>query len=134
MLGQQNHATGGANGSIIEEYGGAGSLTYFPNMIRKELTSRKIADVSEATPKELKEAKRIGRDKFLATLMLNGANASKYNEPKRSMAENYVTGTNKYPVRPLLEHDVIRSQSLKNLGSAHSSSEQTLNACGLEEH
>ena len=58
---------------VIEEYGGAGSLTYFPNMIRKELTSRKIADVSEATPKELKEAKRIGRDKFLATLMLNGA-------------------------------------------------------------
>ena len=37
------------------------------------------------------------RDKFLAALMLNGANAAKNNELKRSMAENYVTGTSKYP-------------------------------------
>jgi hypothetical protein len=32
--------------------------------------------------------------------MLNGANASKYGELKRSMAENYVTGTSEYPESP----------------------------------
>ena len=37
------------------------------------------------------------RDKFLAALMLNGANAAKYNELKRGMAENYVIGTSEYP-------------------------------------
>ena len=67
-------------------------------MIRKELASKNIADMSKAMPNEFKEAKAAVRDKFLATLMLNEANAAKYNELKRSMAENYdVTGTSKYP-------------------------------------
>ncbi len=87
---------------VIEEYGGAGSLTHFPNMIRKELASKNIADMSKATPNELKEAKGTMRDKFLAALMLNGANAAKYNKLKRSMAENYVTKTSKYPESPEL--------------------------------
>jgi hypothetical protein len=78
---------------VIKEYGGAGLLTHFPNMIRKELSSKNIADMSKATPDEFKEAKSVVRDKFLATLMLNGANAAKYNELKCGMAENYVTGT-----------------------------------------
>jgi hypothetical protein len=82
---------------VIEEYGGAGLLIFFPNMIRKELASKIIADMSKAMPGKLKEAKGAVRDKFLAPLMLNGANAAKYNELKRSMAENYVNGTSKYP-------------------------------------
>jgi hypothetical protein len=85
---------------VIKEYGGAGSLTYFPNMIRKELSSKNIADMSKATPDRLKEAKSVVRDKFLAALMLNGANAAKYNKLKRGMAENYMTGTSKYPESP----------------------------------
>ena len=86
---------------VIEEYGGTGSLIYFPNMIKKELLSKHITDPSQASADELKEAKGIVRgNKFLAALMLNGANASKYSELKRSMAENYVTGTNKYPESP----------------------------------
>ena len=87
---------------VIEEYGGAGSLTHFPNMIRKELASKNIADMSKATPNELKEAKGTMRDKFLAALMLNGANAAKYNKLKRSIAENYVTKISKYPESPEL--------------------------------
>ena len=71
-------------------------------MIRKELASKNIADMSKATPDELKEAKGAMRDKFLAALMLNGANAAKYNKLKRSMAENYVTKTSKYPESPEL--------------------------------
>ena len=85
---------------VIEEYGGTGSLTYFPNMIKKELLSKNIMDPSQASADELKEAKGIVREKFLAALMLNGANASKYGELKRSMAENYVTGTSEYPESP----------------------------------
>jgi hypothetical protein len=40
------------------------------------------------------------REKFLTAFMLNGANHDKYGELKCSMAENYVTGTNKYPESP----------------------------------
>jgi hypothetical protein len=77
---------------VIKEYGGAGSLTHFPNMIRKELSSKNIANMSKTTPDELKEAKSIVRDMFLAALMLNGANAAKYNKLKRGiMAKNHVT-------------------------------------------
>jgi hypothetical protein len=45
----------------------------------------------------MKESKKTVRNKFLATLMLNGANCDKYGELKYSMVENYVTGTSKYP-------------------------------------
>jgi hypothetical protein len=47
-------------------------------MIRKELLSKSITEPSKGTADELKEAKGIVREKFLAALMLNGANASKY--------------------------------------------------------
>ncbi len=40
------------------------------------------------------------REKFLAALMLIGANRNKYGELKRSMAENYVMGTSEYPESP----------------------------------
>ena len=48
----------------------------------------------------MKEAKKTVREKFLSALMLNGANRDKYGKLKRSMAENYVTGTSKYPESP----------------------------------
>ncbi len=43
---------------------------------------------------------KIVRNKFLATLMLSRANREKYSKLKHSMAENYVTGTSKYPESP----------------------------------
>ncbi len=94
---------------VIKEYGGAGSLTHFPNMIRKELASKNVADMSKATPDKLKKAKSIVRDKFLATLMLNGANTAKYNKLKRSIAENYVTGTSEYPESPELVLHILNA-------------------------
>jgi hypothetical protein len=48
----------------------------------------------------LKEGKKTMREKFLAELMLNGANGTKYNDLKRSMKENFVTGTSTYPGSP----------------------------------
>jgi len=85
---------------VIEEYGGTGSLTHFPNMIKKELLSKNIMDPSKASADDLKEARGVVREKFLAAMMLNGANASKHSELKHSMAENYVTGTSEYPESP----------------------------------
>jgi hypothetical protein len=81
---------------FIEEYGGAGLLTHFPNMIKKELLSDNL-DITKATSDELKKAKKM-REKFLAALMLDGANYDKYGDLKRSIQENYVTGTSEYPV------------------------------------
>jgi len=72
---------------VIEEYGGTGLLTYFPNMIKKELMAKSI-DMDKATGDQMKEAKKTVSEKFLATLMLNGANPDKYGELKCSMAEN----------------------------------------------
>jgi hypothetical protein len=40
---------------VIEEYRGAGSLTYFPNMIKKELTTTSI-DMEKAIGDKMKEA------------------------------------------------------------------------------
>ncbi len=57
-------------------------------------------DTSKATPDQLKQGKKVVQDKFLAALMLNGANGQKYGELKRSIAENYVTGMSKYPDSP----------------------------------
>ncbi len=86
---------------VIEEYGGPGSITHFPNMIKKELESKNPGiDMSKATPNQVKEAKKTVRKKILAALMLDGANGQKYGELKRGMAENYVTGMSEYPKSP----------------------------------
>ncbi len=74
-------------------------LTYFPNMIKKELMTKSI-DMDKATADEMKEAKKTVPKKFLAALMLSGAYCEKYGELKRSMVENYITGTSKYPESP----------------------------------
>jgi hypothetical protein len=86
---------------VIEEYGGARSLTHFPNMIKKELLSDNI-DVTKATADLTKKAKKNVRETFFAALMLSGANRNKYGDLKRSMQENYVMGTSKYPDSPEL--------------------------------
>ncbi len=84
---------------VIEEYGGAGSMTHFPNMLKKEIESMGT-DLAKATSDQLKLAKKTVRDKFLAALMLSGANGVKYNDLKRNMKENFVTGTSRYPESP----------------------------------
>jgi hypothetical protein len=81
---------------VIEEYGGAGSLTCFPNMIKKELMTKGF-NMDKASGDEINEAKKTVCNKFFAALMLNRANHDKYGELKRSMVENYRTGTSKYP-------------------------------------
>jgi hypothetical protein len=44
-------------------------------MIKKELKLKNLGiDLSKATPNQVKEAKKTVREKFLAALMLNGAN------------------------------------------------------------
>ncbi len=84
---------------VIEEYGGAGSLTHFPNLLKQELKGKGL-DLSKTTIEELKEGKKTVREKFLAALMLNGANGEKYNDLKKSMKGNFVTGISTYPKSP----------------------------------
>ena len=59
---------------VIEEYRGAGSLMYFPNMIKKELVTKGI-NMDKASGDEMKEVKKIVREN-----MLKGANRDKYRE------------------------------------------------------
>jgi hypothetical protein len=81
---------------VIEEYRCTGSLTHFPKLLTQELEGKEL-DLSKATTEELKEWKKIVWEKFLAALMLNGANGMKYNKLMRSMKENFVAGTSTYP-------------------------------------
>jgi hypothetical protein len=84
---------------VIKEYGGAGSMTHFPNMLKQELETNGT-DLSKATSEQLKDRKKTVCKKFLAALMLSGANGAKYNNLKRGIKENFATGTSKYPKSP----------------------------------
>jgi hypothetical protein len=64
---------------VIEEYGGAGLMTHFPNMLKREIEADGT-DMSKATNKQMKEGKKVVHEKFLAALMLSGANGAKYND------------------------------------------------------
>jgi hypothetical protein len=66
---------------VIEEHGGTGLMTHFPNMLKQELDADEI-DLSKATSDQVKEGKRTICNKFLAALMLSGANGAKYNNLK----------------------------------------------------
>ncbi len=74
-------------------------MTHFLNMLKQELETNGT-DLSKATSEQLKDGKRTVREKFLATLMLSGANGAKYNDLKQGTKENFVTGTSKYPESP----------------------------------
>jgi hypothetical protein len=51
--------------NVIEEYGEPGSITHFPNMIKKELESKDPGiDMSKATPDQMKEAKKTVCEKI----------------------------------------------------------------------
>ncbi len=58
---------------VIKEYGGAGLMIHFPNMLKQELEANGI-DLSKATSEQLEDRKKTVREKFLAALMLTGAN------------------------------------------------------------
>jgi hypothetical protein len=84
---------------VIEEYGGTGSLTHFPILLKQGLEAKEL-DLSTATTDKLKEGKKTVHEKFSAALILNGANGTKYNDLKRSMKENFMMGTSTYPKSP----------------------------------
>jgi hypothetical protein len=84
---------------VIKEYGGVGSMTHFPNMLKRELETNGT-DLSKATSEQLKDGKKTICGKFLAALMLSRANGAKYNDIKQGMKENFAMGTSKYPKSP----------------------------------
>ena len=56
--------------------------------------------MSKATNEQVKEGKKAIRENFLGAFMLSGVNGAKYNDLKRGMKENFVTGTSTYPDSP----------------------------------
>ena len=58
---------------VIKEYRGAGLMNHFPNMLKQELEANGI-DLSKATSEQLEDGKKTVHEKFLAALMLTGAN------------------------------------------------------------
>ncbi len=53
--------------------------------------------MTNAFTDKMKKTKKTVREKFLAALMLSGANRAKYNNLKQDMKENFATGTSTYP-------------------------------------
>ena len=84
---------------MIEDYGGAGLMTQFPNMLKQELEADGT-DIIKATNEQMKAGKKAVCMKILAALMLSGANGGKYNDLKQGMKENFITGTCTYPESP----------------------------------
>ncbi len=84
---------------VIKEYGGMGSLSHFHNLLKQELKGKGL-DLSHATSEEFKEGKKSVHEKFLAAIMLNGANGAEKNNLKRRMKENFMMGTSTYPQEP----------------------------------
>ena len=74
-------------------------MPHLPNMLKQMLGANGI-DLSKATNDQVKEGMKTICKKFLAALMLIRANRSRYNGLKRSMKENFVTGTSTYPESP----------------------------------
>ena len=74
-------------------------MTHSPNMLKQELEANGI-NLCEATNDQLKDGKKTVGEKFLAALMLSGANGAKYNNLKQGTKENFVTGTSKYLESP----------------------------------
>ena len=66
---------------VIEEYRGAGSMTHFPNILKREIKADGT-NMSKATNanEQMKEGKKAIRETFLAALMLSGPNEAKYND------------------------------------------------------
>ena len=74
-------------------------MTHFPNMLKQELEAEGTDMINTSTD-ETKKSKKTVCEKFLAALMLSGANGAKYNDLKQGMVENFVTGTSTYPKSP----------------------------------
>jgi hypothetical protein len=96
---------------VIKEYKGTGSITQFPNILKQELEAYRI-DLSEATNEQLKDGKKTAREKFLAALMLSGANGAKCNFLKQGMKENFIMGTSKYPESPEAVLQILNAYQL----------------------
>jgi hypothetical protein len=59
---------------VIAEHGVAGSMTHFPNTLKQELEANGTDIMSKVNKEQMKEGKKAVREKFLAALMLSGAN------------------------------------------------------------
>jgi hypothetical protein len=68
---------------VIKEYGGAGSMTHLPNMLKRELETNGT-DLSKTISEYLKDGKKTICKKFLAALMLSRANRAKHNDLKEA--------------------------------------------------
>ncbi len=74
-------------------------MTHFPNMLKREIEADGT-DMSKTTNKQMKAGKKAVHENFLAAFMLSRANGAKYNDLKRGMKENFVTGMSTYPESP----------------------------------
>jgi hypothetical protein len=69
---------------VIEEYGGSGLMTHFPNMLKRELEADGT-DMINATTDEMKKGKKTVCEKFPTALMLSRVNEAKYNNLKQGI-------------------------------------------------
>ena len=85
----------------IETYGGTGAIAITPTLVKHKLTemqtNSKCTDPDNPTSAELATAHKLVRDKFLAALMLDGANRDRYGALRNELTNQYGFGNNLYP-------------------------------------
>ncbi len=90
-----------AHVETIETYGGVGAIRIVPAFVTQELIKMKTEgsclDPKVPTDDKLATAKATVRDKFLAGLMLSGANYNRYNILRYELANQYGFGNDLYP-------------------------------------
>ncbi len=90
-----------AHVETIETYGGVGAIGIVPAFVTQELKQMEAAgtclDHAAPSDAELAIAKAVVRDKFLAGLMLSGANRDRYNILRYELANQYGFGNDLNP-------------------------------------
>jgi hypothetical protein len=90
-----------AHVKTIETYGGIGAIGVVPTFVNQELKNMEVngncLDAANSSETELPTAKATVHDKFLAGLMLSGANRDRYNALRYELANQYGFGNNLYP-------------------------------------
>jgi hypothetical protein len=77
--------------AVVEQFGG--EICRDPIILRKELETMGV-EVSVATKKELRNARKIGKDKYLAMAMIRGSDRSRYSRLMDDLKNQFTMGHN----------------------------------------
>jgi hypothetical protein len=80
--------------AVVEQFGG--EICRDPIVLEKELETMGV-EANVATEKELRNARKIGKDKYLAMALIQGADRGRYSHLMDDLKNQFTMGHNNYP-------------------------------------